>query len=51
MAETRKKAEGEYLMYQGKPLVREENTLIYRDGYAFLYGRIVWGLRLVGAWE
>ena len=31
MAETRKKVEGEYLMYQGKPLVREENTIIYGD--------------------
>lgn len=31
MAETRKKAEGEYLMYQGKPLVREDNTIIYGD--------------------
>ena len=31
MAETRKKVEGEYLQYQGKPLVREENTIIYGD--------------------
>ncbi len=31
MADTRKKAEGEYLQYQGKPLVREENTIIYGD--------------------
>ena len=31
MADTRKKVEGEYLMYQGKPLVREENTIIYGD--------------------
>ena len=31
MAESRKKVEGEYLMYQGKPLVREENTIIYGD--------------------
>lgn len=31
MAENRKKAEGEYLQYQGKPLVREENTIIYGD--------------------
>ena len=27
----KKKAEGKYLMYRGKPLVREENTLIYGD--------------------
>ena len=31
MAETKKKTEGEYLTYQGKPLVREENTIIYGD--------------------
>lgn len=31
MAENKKKAEGEYLQYQGKPLVREENTIIYGD--------------------
>ena len=31
MAETRKKVEGESLQYQGKPLVREENTIIYGD--------------------
>ena len=31
MAEQRKKAEGEYLMYQGKPLVRENNQIIYGD--------------------
>ena len=31
MADTKKKVEGEYLMYQGKPLVREENTIIYGD--------------------
>jgi hypothetical protein len=31
MAETRKKVEGEYLQYQGKPLVREDNTIIYGD--------------------
>lgn len=31
MAETRKKVEGTYLQYQGKPLVREENTIIYGD--------------------
>ena len=31
MAETRKKVEGEYLQYQGKPLVREENTIVYGD--------------------
>jgi len=31
MADTRKKVEGEYLQYQGKPLVREENTIIYGD--------------------
>ena len=31
MADTRKKVEGEYLQYQGKPLVREDNTIIYGD--------------------
>ena len=31
MADTRKKVEGEYLMYQGKPLVRENDTIIYGD--------------------
>ena len=31
MAETKKKVEGEYLQYQGKPLVREGNTIIYGD--------------------
>ena len=31
MAETRKKVEGDYLNYQGKPLVREDNTIIYGD--------------------
>ncbi len=31
MADDKKKVEGEYLMYQGKPLVREENTIIYGD--------------------
>ena len=31
MAETGKKVEGEYLMYQNKPLVREGNTIIYGD--------------------
>ena len=31
MAEQKKKAEGEYLQYQGKPLVREDNTIIYGD--------------------
>ena len=31
MAETRKKVEGEYLQYQGKPLVREGNTICYGD--------------------
>ena len=31
MAETRKKTEGEYLEYQGKPLVREGDTIIYGD--------------------
>ena len=31
MAEIGKKVEGEYLQYQGKPLVREGNTIIYGD--------------------
>ena len=31
MAETRKKVEGDYLQYQGKPLVREDDTIIYGD--------------------
>ena len=31
MADTRKKVEGEYLMYQGKPMVRENDTIIYGD--------------------
>ena len=31
MAQDKKKAEGEYLQYRGKPLVREENTIIYGD--------------------
>lgn len=31
MADNRPKAEGEYLQYQGKPLVREGNTIIYGD--------------------
>lgn len=31
MADTRKKVAGEYLMYQGKPLVRENDTIIYGD--------------------
>ena len=31
MADTRKKVEGAYLEYQGKPLVREDNTIIYGD--------------------
>ena len=31
MAETLKMVEGEYLQYQGKPLVREDNTIIYGD--------------------
>ena len=31
MAETRKKAEGEYFEYQGKPLVREDDTIVYGD--------------------
>ena len=29
--DNRKKTEGKYLTYLGKPLVREENTLIYGD--------------------
>ncbi len=31
MADDKKLVEGKYLMYQGKPLVREENTIIYGD--------------------
>ena len=31
MADNKKKVEGQYLMYQGKPLVREANTIIYGD--------------------
>jgi len=31
MAEERKLVEGEYLEYQGKPLVREGDTIIYGD--------------------
>ena len=31
MADDRKLVEGKYLMYQGKPLVRENNTIIYGD--------------------
>ncbi len=31
MADDKKMVEGKYLMYQGKPLVREENTIIYGD--------------------
>jgi hypothetical protein len=31
MADVKKLVEGKYLMYQGKPLVREENTIIYGD--------------------
>lgn len=31
MADERKLVEGEYLMYQGKPLVREGDTIIYGD--------------------
>ena len=31
MADEKKLAEGEYLMYQGKPLVREGDTIIYGD--------------------
>ena len=31
MADTRKQVEGKFLQYQGKPLVREDNTIIYGD--------------------
>ena len=31
MADDKKLVEGAYLMYQGKPLVREENTIVYGD--------------------
>lgn len=31
MADDKVLAEGKYLMYQGKPLVRENNTIIYGD--------------------
>jgi hypothetical protein len=31
MADDKKLVEGKYLTYQGKPLVREENTIIYGD--------------------
>lgn len=31
MADDKKKVEGKYLMYQGRPLVREENTIVYGD--------------------
>ena len=31
MADEKKLVEGEYLMYQGKPLVREGDTIIYGD--------------------
>lgn len=31
MADDKKLVEGEYLTYQGKPLVREENTIVYGD--------------------
>ena len=31
MADDKKLVEGKYLMYQGKPLVREENTIVYGD--------------------
>lgn len=31
MADDKKKVEGKYLMYKEKPLVREENTIIYGD--------------------
>ena len=31
MAGDKKLVEGKYLMYQGKPLVREDNTIIYGD--------------------
>ena len=39
MAETRKKAEGEYFEYQGKPLVREDDTIVYGDLNYVLHGR------------
>ncbi len=31
MAEDKKLVDGKYLMYQGKPLVREDNMIIYGD--------------------
>ena len=31
MAETKPQVKGEYLQYQGKPLVREANTIVYGD--------------------
>ncbi len=31
MADDKKLVEGKFLTYQGKPLVREENTIIYGD--------------------
>ena len=31
MADDKKLVEGEYLTYQGKPLVREGNTIVYGD--------------------
>ena len=31
MADTRKQVDGKFLQYQGKPLVREDNTIIYGD--------------------
>jgi hypothetical protein len=31
MADDKKMVEGKFLTYQGKPLVREENTIIYGD--------------------
>ena len=31
MADDKKLVEGKYLMYQGKPLVREGNTIVYGD--------------------
>ena len=31
MADDKKTVEGKFLTYQGKPLVREENTIIYGD--------------------
>ena len=31
MADEKRLVEGEYLMYQGKPLVREGDTIIYGD--------------------